>query len=110
MATVRGVSCARVGRRCASARVGVSRASVVKSARARAVRAVKTRAAREGEEDSAAAAKTETETASYKTSVTDDPAFTDGVITGSTVDAAARVGAARAGAELFVSGRGRASG
>ena len=78
MATVRGVSCARVGRRCASARVGVSRASVVKSARARAVRAVKTRAAREGEEDSAAAAKTETETetASYKTSVTDDPAFT----------------------------------
>ena len=73
MATVRGVSCARVGRRCASARVGVSRASVVKSARA--VRAVKTRAAREGEEDSAAA-KTETETASYKTSVTDDPAFT----------------------------------
>ena len=77
MATVRGVSCARVGRRCASARVGVSRASVVKSARARAVRAVKTRAAREGEEDSAAAkTETETETASYKTSVTDDPAFT----------------------------------
>jgi len=82
MATVRGVSCARVGRRCASARVGVSRASVVKSARARAVGGVKTRAAREGEEDSAAAAKTgtetgtETETASYKTSVTDDPAFT----------------------------------
>ena len=77
MATVRGVSCARVGRRCASARGGVSRASVVKSARARAVRAVKTRAAREGEEDSAAAkTETETETASYKTSVTDDPAFT----------------------------------
>ena len=77
MATTRGVSLARVGRRCAFARVGVSRASVVKSARARAVRAVKTRAAREGEEDSAAAkTETETETASYKTSVTDDPAFT----------------------------------
>ena len=76
MATTRGVSLARVGRRCAFARVGVSRASVVKSARARAVGGVKTRAAREGEEDSAAAAKTETETASYKTSVTDDPAFT----------------------------------
>ena len=58
MATTRGVSLARVGRRCASARVGVSRASVVKSARARAVGGVKTRAAREGEEDSAAAAKT----------------------------------------------------